>query len=191
MSDAFFGEIRQFAFGFVPYNWMLCDGRELLVQQYAPLYSLIGQIYGGNGTTTFKLPNLQGCAALGYGQGPGLTLRNIGKLAGEEGVIAPLPAHTHSLNGFSAGYLKAPSANKQSPTAGVSYPNRYNDLTNTSAPVSYLAYATAGQTVAMNNVSLTPTAAPTTLAHENRQPYLALAFCICVTDGVYPPFDNS
>ena len=97
--EGYIGQIMLVGFNFNPVNWMYCNGAVLAIQQYQALFSLIGTTYGGNGQTTFALPDLRGRAPLGYGQGPGLTDYRIGSVFGTETVnvtTANMPSHTHT-----------------------------------------------------------------------------------------------
>src|SRR6476660_6451012 len=99
MSDPFIAEIRIFAFNFAPTGWALCNGQLLPISQNTALFSLLGTTYGGNGITTFALPDLQGRAPMGFGQGPGLSRRDLGEECGQESVAlrsSEIPMHTHS-----------------------------------------------------------------------------------------------
>src|ERR1051326_8576672 len=100
MSDQFVAEIRIFPFNFAPTGWAFCDGQLLPISQNTALFSLLGTTYGGDGKSTFGLPNLQGCAPMQQGQGPGLSLRDLGETAGEQTVTllqTEMPAHTHTV----------------------------------------------------------------------------------------------
>src|SRR4249919_3080608 len=101
MGDQFVGEIRIFAGNFAPTGWALCQGQLLPISQNTALFSLLGTYYGGNGQTTFALPNLQDSAPLGAGQGSGLTERVLGETGGTENVTllqTEMPAHSHGIN---------------------------------------------------------------------------------------------
>ncbi|EFQ66069.1 phage tail collar [Pseudomonas fluorescens WH6] len=103
--EVFIGTIQPFAFNFAPRDWALCAGQTLSVSQYQTLFALIGITYGGTGSTTFMLPNLQGRLPVGQGNGLGLTPRVIGEVAGTESVtatLANLPAHTHGIAALTA-----------------------------------------------------------------------------------------
>ena len=103
MSEAFLGEIRMFAGNFPPLNWALCNGALVPIRQYTALFSLLGTSFGGNGTTTFALPNLVDKVPLGTGQGPGMTNRVLGATGGETSVTLSSPqmaTHTHSPSAF-------------------------------------------------------------------------------------------
>ena len=126
--EVFIGTIQPFAFNFAPRDWALCNGQTLSVSQYQTLFALIGVIYGGDGQTTFLLPNLQGRMPLGMGSGLGLTSRAIGSLSGTENVTATinnLPNHTHALTGITANttlQLANPASNPvNTPTATNSF----------------------------------------------------------------------
>jgi microcystin-dependent protein len=115
--DIFMGSIMTFGFNFAPYQWQLCNGQTLSISQYSALFALLGTSYGGNGTSTFQLPNLQGRTAIGQGNGAGLTPRVIGESSGAENVsitINNLPSHTHiatfTPSGGGAVTFKASSA---------------------------------------------------------------------------------
>lgn len=169
MSDPFVAEIRIFGGNFAPRNWAFCDGQLLPLSQNTALFSLLGTTYGGNGKSNFALPDLQGRAPMQWGQGPGLSLRDIGEQGGSAAVTltqAEIPAHSHSLR------AAADPADLQSPAP-----------TRSMARSSVSAYAPAANLVAM---------APTLQAqggdqpHNNRQPYLGLSFIIALT-GIFPP----
>src|ERR687885_2100818 len=98
MSQPFLAEIRAVGFNFAPRGWALCDGQLLPISQNTALFSLLGTTYGGDGKSTFALPNLQGSAPLGAGQGPGLSLYDLGQQGGEQAVTllqTEMPSHTH------------------------------------------------------------------------------------------------
>lgn len=174
MADPFTGEIRMFAGNFAPYHWAFCSGTILSISQQSALYSLIGTFYGGDGRTSFGLPDMRGRIPVGWGQGPGQPNYNIGQKAGLEEVAlttAQMPAHTHLLEGSSA------SANSSEPagnlpattTDGDFYSTAVNDPSN---PLE--AMATGIVTDSGSNG-----------AHPNLMPYRTLSFIICLM-GVYP-----
>src|SRR5207244_4282572 len=99
MSSPFVAEIRIFGFNFAPKGWAFCDGQLLAISQNTALFSLLGTTYGGDGKSNFALPNLQGCAPLQQGQGPGLSLRDLGETGGEQTVTllqTEMPSHSHT-----------------------------------------------------------------------------------------------
>ncbi len=162
MPEPFIGEVRAFPFNFAPAGWVPCDGRLLSVLTEANLFAVLGTTYGGDGVTTFAVPDLRGRALLGPGQGPGLPAYVRGETGGQESVAlteAQLPTHTHALRGG--------SANGESDSPANRVPAR--------VPSAIPAYA------ATSDVALGPQAVGTTgggLPHNNRQPYLALNFAI-------------
>ena len=175
MSEPFIAEVRIFGFNFAPRGWATCDGQTLSIAQNTALFSLIGTFYGGNGTTTFALPDLRGRAPLHIGgaqPGPGLSIYNLGEQDGEENVtlvITQMPAHTHTANASSA-----PA------------------LTKTPAPTTALARTRGGNayesTTPTPDTPLNPqtlSVAGNSQAHNNMQPYLTLNFCIAL-EGIYP-----
>ncbi len=192
--DAYIGEIRAFPYTYVPQVWLRCDGSIQQVYSYQALYSLIGNTFGGNGTQTFGLPNLQGVAAMGAGTGPGLTPRPWSSHGGTATVTlnnSELPSHTHTLHVHRAKpttatsplsdiALTTPVANSsylgvpqvQDPTPPQNAVLAYVKLVSGTSPNTYLAQQIIG-------------AAGQNQAHENRQPYLALELCIC-WQGEYP-----
>src|SRR5690242_2945628 len=114
MSDQFVAEIRIFGFSFPPTGWAFCDGQLMPISQNTALFSLLGTTYGGDGKSTFALPNLQGAAALQSGQGPGLSLRDLGETGGESSVTlltTEMPAHSHFAQGVTTGTLSTPQGN--------------------------------------------------------------------------------
>jgi len=169
--DPFIAEIRIFGFNFAPTGWALCDGQILPISQNTALFSLLGTTYGGDGKSNFALPNLQGQAPMHPGQGPGLSLHDLGESGGSETVTlldSETPVHAHSWMGSTQ------TAEDRTPANEV------------------FARATGGDlytTDASNMVQLAPTAiAPVGggLPHNNMQPYVTLNFCIAL-QGVYPP----
>jgi microcystin-dependent protein len=177
MTDQFVGEIRIFGFNFAPTGWATCDGQTLAISQNTALFSLIGTYYGGNGTSTFQLPNFQGNTGVNQGTGPGLSPYVIGEQTGTTTVTllqVNLPIHNHTINtqdaGFSTQGLHAPTSTAY---LGGSEPDRlYNTQT------------TPPQTT-FNAAAISPAGAASPVPHENMQPYLVLLFCIAL-QGVYP-----
>ncbi|WLH01510.1 phage tail protein [Pseudomonas beijingensis] len=191
--EVFIGTIQSFAFSFAPSNWALCNGQTLSLSQYQTLFALIGITYGGNGQTTFMLPNLQGRLPLGQGNGLGLTQRVIGEISGTENVTATLnnlPNHTHALTGITASttlQLANPASNPvNTPTATNSFigtsgtgpgaANIYSDQIGAS-PVSL-----QGVTTTVNG-TVSPTGGGMPMAIMN--PFLAINFSIAL-QGYFP-----
>lgn len=176
MADNYLGEIRLYTNRRTIVGWMPCDGRLLPISQYDALFTLIGNIYGGDGVTTFALPDLRGRALVGTGQGNGLTNRPMAQSAGTETVTLlanQMPAHTHPAMASSV----AGTAN--SPNSGVwavgGTTNLYHDATGSPA------------LEAMAPTALQP--AGGSQPHDNMQPYLTLNYFIAV-QGLYPSFNN-
>src|SRR5438067_1114234 len=111
MSNPFVAEIRIFTGNFAPKGWALCDGQLMPISQNTALFSLLGTTYGGDGKSNFALPNLQGCAPMQAGQGPGLSLRDLGETGGEQTVTllqTEMPAHAHAAQASSASNSTSP-----------------------------------------------------------------------------------
>lgn len=173
MADAYIGEIRVFAGNFAPKGWALCNGQLMSIAQYTALFSILGVQYGGDGKTTFALPNLMGRAPMGQGTGQGLTPRAMGSTVGNATVTLStqeIPAHTHT------------------PMA-ISLPQNSNDPTDhywAEAPKSK-----AGQKKLYTptpNTQMAPDAlgiAGGSQPHNNMQPYLAMNYIICL-NGEFP-----
>lgn len=171
--DPYVGEIRLFAGNYAPVGWALCNGQIISIQQNPALYAVIGNIYGGDGRTTFALPDMQGMAPMGQGNGPGLTPRNIGVQVGESTemlTIQQIPSHTHVPNGSSA------------TASSVADPT--NNIWGSENPAVPLKPYTATPNVQMNALALSPAGGGQ--AHNNMQPYLTLSFIIAL-EGVFPP----
>jgi microcystin-dependent protein len=180
MTQPYVGEIRMFGGNFAPSNWAFCNGQTLSISQYQVLYTLIGTTYGGNGTTTFNLPNLQGQLAVGMGQGLGLSNYTIGQRGGTESVTlttTQMAAHNHSLN-----------ASKT--TATFNYPNSpTNNVTGTGAtsPTQSVLYTNPGSpSPTLGNLdSRAIGMSGGSVAHPNMMPSLCVSFIICLV-GIFP-----
>ncbi len=173
MADPFVAEIRIFPFNFAPKGWAFCDGQLLPLSQNTALFSLLGTTYGGDGNSNFALPDLQGSAPMHPGQGPGLSLHDLGETGGSDTVSlleSEIPAHRHSVGAqvVPLGGLAAP--------AGATL----------SRPASGNLYFTPGSPslVAMSDNVLAPAGGDQ--PHNNMQPYLTLYFNIAL-QGVFPP----
>jgi len=175
MADAFLGEIRIFAGNFPPKGWQFCEGQLVRVSEFTALFSILGVSYGGDGKTTFALPDLRGRAPMSQGQGPGLTPRSVGERGGAETVTLltnQMPAHNHGAMGVSAtGSTKSPDSAVWSQFASEGR-----------QPVPANLFAATGD-VQMAPTALSP--AGQSQPHNNMQPYLALRYIICF-DGEYP-----
>jgi microcystin-dependent protein len=172
MADPFVAEIRIFPFNFAPKGWAWCDGQLMPLSQNTALFSLLGTTYGGDGKSNFALPDLQGRAPMHPGQGPGLSLHDLGETGGSETATlleSETPAHSHPLRGSSDdGELKAPAASRvlARSLGGFAYQNVTTGL----QPMSDQALAPAGGDQ----------------PHNNLQPYLTFYFNIAL-QGVFPP----
>jgi microcystin-dependent protein len=167
MPDPFIGELRLFGFNFAPTGWALCAGQSMPINQYTALFSLLGTMYGGDGQTTFNLPDLRGRVPVSFGQGPGLATYTQGEVAGSETVtLAPdqIPGHTHPVGAASAAESKNPAAAVPAFTAAGSSYGTTQDLA--MSPTMIGGNAGGG-------------------AHPNLQPYAVLNWCIAL-EGVYP-----
>jgi microcystin-dependent protein len=172
MSTPFLGQISIFAFNFAPRGWALCNGQLLAIAQNTALFSILGTTYGGNGTTTFALPNLQSRVPIGVGQGPGLSNRDLGEVGGQEAVTltsdqnAP---HNHQLLCSSAdGNSYDPAGNYWSQDAGGNP-----------------EYGPASDGIAGSMSPAATSLAGGNQPHNNIQPYLTLNFCIAM-EGIFP-----
>lgn len=168
--DEFIGTIKAFGFNFAPRGWALCQGQLLPIAQNTALFSLLGTTYGGNGTTTFALPDLRGRMPIGQGQGPGLSNYVMGQMGGTENtslIANNLPAHSHTLNAYSEAGDVASPANALLATSGTLDPE-------------YRASGT-GVTMAAGAIGVTGGGQP----FNNVQPYLVVNYSICV-NGIFP-----
>jgi Microcystin-dependent protein len=175
MTTPFVGEIQIFGFNFAPYQWTLCNGATLPISQNTALFSLIGVNYGGNGTTTFQVPNLAARAACNQGNGVGLTPRVIGQTFGNTAVTLnsqQMPSHNHGFSIYSQPDSTKRS-NKPSPGNSLVGPGQASPFLQTAPTTTFAPNMLA------NNGGNQP--------HENAQPYLALNFCMALS-GAFPSF---
>ncbi|MBK1442483.1 phage tail protein [Parapedobacter sp. ISTM3] len=180
-QDGFIGEIRMFAGTFAPRGWMFCDGSLLPISSYSVLYSILGTTYGGDGRTTFALPNLSGRVPMGAGQGAGLSHRVLGERGGQEIVsltLNNLPAHSHSLPG-----IQVSSSPATEQVAGTNGANTLAAPTVTGRAVR--AYNSGTPDVTLNSGG--GNSGNTGAGHpiDNVQPYAVINFIICV-EGYAP-----
>lgn len=172
--DCYLGEIRPFAGTYIPENWLPCDGRLLPITDNQALYALLGTRFGGDGTTTFGLPDLRGRLPIGSGQGPALTNRNFAQAGGSESVtltVAQAPAHTHAFN------VTTNPATSNSPVNAV-FAN----------PAPYNFYATtpaSGSAPQVLNSDTVPLSGGANQAHTNIMPGMAVNYIIA-TAGEFP-----
>jgi microcystin-dependent protein len=172
VADPFVAEIRIFPFNFAPKGWAWCDGQLLPLSQNTALFSLLGTTYGGDGKSNFALPDLQGSAPMHPGQGPGLSLHDLGETGGSETVTlleSEIPSHAHALRADSnVSESPDPSGNALGRGSSV---NGYQTITNQNL-------------VAMSPQALAPAGGDQ--PHNNLQPYLTFYFNIAL-QGVFPP----
>jgi microcystin-dependent protein len=167
-SDPYLGELCLFPYNFAPRGWAFCSGQTLSIAQNQALFSLLGTTYGGNGQTTFALPDLRGRAPISAGQGPGLGSYSLGEVGGVEAVtlgVGQLPAHNHGVNASSSATSKNPNNAVPGYTSGGS---SYD----TGSPNEQMAASMIGNTGGSQ-------------PHENRPPYLAMSWCIAL-EGIFP-----
>ena len=174
MSDAYVGEIRAVSYNFAPVGWALCNGQLMQISQNTALFSLLGTTYGGDGRTTFGLPNLQGASPLQSGQGQGLSYINLGEAGGDATVALltqEMASHSHSIGVVDAGGNQNTPANAAYAEARVG-----RDAS--------LQYGPGTTQVAMSPrmVATTGNSQP----HNNMPPYLVVNFIIAL-QGIYPP----
>ena len=168
MADTFVAEIRMVGFNFAPRGWATCDGQIISIAQNTALFSLLGTTYGGDGRTTFGLPNLQGRSPLQPGQGPGLSFYSLGETTGESNVTllqSEIPQHNHTFGALNA-------------------------VCDTNSPSGSVPARVIGETPYVNaapNTILAPSLAPAggSQPHNNQMPYLVVNFCIAM-QGVFP-----
>lgn len=172
MSNPFLAEIRIFTGNFAPKGWALCDGQLMPISQNTALFSLLGTTYGGNGTSNFAIPNLQGCAPMQAGQGPGLSLRDLGETGGEQTVTllqTEMPAHSHSaVSSLTGGGVTSPQNNAWASGLKGHAP-AYSPVSNNTATMNPFALTIAGGDQ----------------PHNNMMPFLGLTFIIAL-QGVFP-----
>jgi len=174
MANPFLGEIKLFSFNFAPRGWGMCNGQLMAINQNQALFSLLGTTFGGNGITTFGLPNLRSRVSIGIGQGPGLQNRNWGDVLGEEAhavTINELPPHIHSVACHNA------VDNSTGPTTPAGH--FWTKENNGDAPYS----STANGLAAMHPSAIGNTGG--NQPHLNIQPFLVVNFCIAL-QGIFP-----
>ena len=171
MAEPFIGQIITAGFNFAPQGYATCDGQLLSIAQNTALFSLLGTTYGGNGTTTFALPDLRGRVPMHQGQGSGLTNRTMGEMSGSEShtlISNEMPQHSHAVNVSSA------AANNRSPA------NNYLAMESQNRTSTYTSNA-PNATLNTSSVAIAGGGQP----HNNMQPYLVINFCIAL-EGIFP-----
>lgn len=180
MASPFLSEIRIMSFNFAPKGWAECNGQFLPINQNQALFALLGTTYGGNGQTTFALPNLQGRASIHMGNS-----HTLGERAGEEAhtlLINEMPAHIHSMSAKAADSLTGAAGHLPTPT-GTKALAQGHASQGTSNPVAVSIYGTGGPSTALASGTVGNTGG--SQPHENRQPFLTLNFCIAL-QGIFP-----
>jgi microcystin-dependent protein len=168
--DPFVAEIRIFPFNFAPKGWAFCDGQLLPLSQNTALFSLLGTTYGGNGKSNFALPDMQGNVPMHPGQGPGLSLHDLGEIGGSDTVSlleSEIPSHSHGLS-----------------TSGADATTRIVSGQQPATGIGVGLYGPTNPIVNLNPNALAPAGGDQ--PHNNLQPYLTLNFCIAL-QGVFPP----
>ena len=176
--DEFIGIIKIFGGNFAPRGWALCNGQLLSISQYTALFSILGTTYGGDGRTTFALPDLRGRVAVGEGTGPGLPAVDLGELAGEPThtlIQNEIPAHAHGA------VVSSADAAQSAATAGSTIATPGSSSGRSFTPT--LGFNTSTPNTVLNPGSITPTGG--SQPHNNMQPYLGVNYIICL-DGVFP-----
>src|SRR5262249_54103047 len=169
-TDPYLGEIMMFAGNFAPRGWAVCNGQLMAIASNQALFQIIGTTYGGDGQTTFALPDLGGRAPIHSGQGPGLSNRVLGERGGEEThalTVSEMPAHTHTVNVHS-GHGTSPSPVGLLPARDPSGVPHYGSSADAALALEAIGNAGGSQ------------------SHPNMQPYLVISFCIAL-EGVAPP----
>jgi microcystin-dependent protein len=180
VTQPYLGQVQLFGFNFAPTGWALCQGQTLSINQYVALFSVIGTYYGGNGTSTFQLPNLQGAVAIGAGEGAGLSPYVVGEIGGTSTVqvlYSQMPIHNHPFAASTAPGTTTTAAGAQlgvghyaaSGKSGTSYDADFYSSNASTTGLAPLSISVAGGN----------------LPHNNMQPYLALNYCIAMS-GVFP-----
>jgi microcystin-dependent protein len=173
MSAPYVAEIRAFPFNFAPKGWAMCNGQLLPISQNTALFSLLGTMYGGDGRSTFGLPNLQGSVPVHAGQPPGLSLYNPGQIGGTATVTlltAEMPSHTHAV-----------SADADNDNASATSPN-------VAVPVNAAPFDTFSRSTSPTLGTMNPNmvgTAGSNQPHNNLMPYLVLNYCIAL-QGIFP-----
>ncbi|HET7881835.1 MAG TPA: tail fiber protein [Acetobacteraceae bacterium] len=182
MSEPYLGQIELFSFGFAPKGWALCAGQIMAINQNQALFALLGTTFGGNGTTTFALPDLRSRVPMGQGNGGGLTPRTLGETAGEEThvlSIAETPPHVHTVQAI-ANPVLANNVDAPGPTVALAQTTGTDKSGGTLVVNIYATDNAPNQPLASGAIG--PTGGQ---PHPNQMPYLALNACIALV-GIFP-----
>lgn len=190
MNEVYLGQIMTFAFNFAPRGWAACNGQLMSISQNSALFSLLGTAFGGDGRTTFALPDLRGRSMISQGQGPGLSNVVIGEIAGNENVtlnVTNIPAHLHTITQqniqtkifvtTTGGATNEPGAGEFGLGAEGSFPSIFSD----GSPIGNTDYVGGMSTVIDGNTNLQGGNQPLAI----RNPYLGMNVCIA-TQGIFP-----
>jgi len=184
MADPFIGEIRAFGFNYAPENWALCHGQHIEINQNPALYALLGIQYGGDGRISFCLPDLRGRVAIGHGNGPGLSYRNLGQMGGYERFVLTnqqMPSHSHIITHNLKADLRCSDGSGEKPTpVGTTISEAENNAFNDDSPNQDMKSGSVmleGDITAQNSGGNQPC--------DNMQPYLVINYCIAL-DGYFP-----
>jgi len=184
MADPFIGEIRAFGFNYAPMNWAFCMGQRIDISQNQALYALLATYYGGDGIKYFQLPDLRGRVAIGHGNGPSLSNRNLGQMGGQERVVLTnqqMPSHSHAITHSLKADLRCSdgSGKKTSPVA-TAIAEAENKAFNDDSPNQDMKSGSVtleGDITAQNSGDSQP--------HDNMQPYVVINYCIALI-GLWP-----
>jgi microcystin-dependent protein len=185
MTTPYIGQISLLSFNYPPRGWALCNGQLLSTTQHQALFSLLGTTFGGDGRTTFALPNLQGMVPLHFGQGPGGNAYSIGDLGGKAGYAlgtSEIAQHTHTMRAKAALATADSSGTNPSPSVALAQP--VASQSSGTVPVNIYSRNPKNAVMGNNAIAMEGGGQP----HENRQPFLVISFCIA-TDGIYPSPD--
>ena len=180
-QECMIGEVRMFGGNFAPRSWMLAEGQLLAVSQNDALFSILGTIYGGDGRTTFALPDLRGRAAIGAGTGPGLSARNLGAKIGAQTTTVTaqnMPSHTHAATTTVGMQTGAGAANSGAPTSNTLAQDPAIDIYGAAAPDVTLSSGSASATTALAATGGSP-------SFDNYQASAGTNYIICIA-GIYP-----
>jgi microcystin-dependent protein len=181
--DQYLSSVWLFSFNFAPVGWQQCNGQILGIQTNQALFALLGTNFGGNGTSTFGLPNLQGRIAVGAGQGPGLSNYQLGQLGGVENLTllaSNMPLHTHTPSGGSVGVSTASTGNVGSPSSPT--PGYFGQTVNRgTGPSVYAGSGTNAMAITTSNSAIAGANTPVPL----KNPYLVMNYCVATT-GIFP-----
>lgn len=174
------GEIRMFAGNFAPKNWAFCQGQIMPIAQNTALFSILGTTYGGNGQTTFSLPDLRGRVPVGPGQGPGLSPYQLGEVSGSENttlLVTNMPAHAHTFNATAGMACHTGAGNADSPATNIPAGSASDE--------NYSAASSADAAMAPISISGNTGPAGSSVPFSNVQPYLGMNYIICLF-GIFP-----